>query len=259
MVINYKLLIFIYSPVLLLSFIAIFRDRYEPQNKAFELCNWSLISVICILSFALSGNVIPSFWSYIPILKNYVYTPSNSEMFNFFYYFFLMILVYVFLRYIHKASIIEVFDLKFIHFSFILKLCAVLTLINILSIYFFDSNLMLNPQNTELEYIKSMDMKHIILYCFVTIVFAPVVEESIYRGLLYVPLYRKLGRTIAIILSSLVWTHAHFESLLHLNIGIFIIGIILAWLYDRKGSLITPVIFHMFKNIWIILIILEKG
>jgi hypothetical protein len=150
------------------------------------------------------------------------------------------------------VSIIEVFHFKLSQIPFIFKFCAVLAVINIVSLYFFDSNLLLDPQGSDLEYIKSLDVKQFVLYCFNTIILAPLLEECLCRGLIYSPLYRKVGRGLAMILSSLIWAIGHFESLLP-SIGIFMVGIIMAWLYDRRGSLLHPIIFHMFKNSWLIL------
>lgn len=261
MKINYHLLLFIYAPVLLLLLISVFKDRFEHPNNALKRCNWSLLPGTVVIFFTLSGEIIKSLWyvNLIPILKNFSYNPFNFEVFVFFYYCLILIIVYVFLKYIHNTSIVEVFDLKFIQFPFIMKVCGILAVINIFSIYLLDLNLLLNPQESVMETIKLLDTKHIILFSFVTIVVAPIVEESIFRGLLYAPLYRKVGRRLAIILSSLIWAYIHFDVLypsIQIGIvGIFVIGVFLAWLYDRSGSLIHPIVFHMFKNSWILLYI----
>ena len=124
--------------------------------------------------------------------------------------------------------------------------------LNIFGIIILDFNVMLLPQKTDLAILKSGDNKVILLYFLNTIILGPIVEESIFRGIMYSPLYRKVGQTAAIILTSIIWTHAHFESLLP-SVGIFINGLILGWLYNRSGSLIHPVIFHMFRNSWTII------
>lgn len=258
--VNYGLVIFIYFPVLLLALIAVFKDKFELANKALKSCNWTLLPVIVVLFFFLSSEIIRSLWyvNVIPILEKYPYNPSNWVVFSFFYYWLGIILIYVLLRYIYKVSIIEVFNLKLSQIPFILKVCSVLAVINIMSIYLLDLELFLNPRSVK-EIINSMDTKHIILFSFMAIVFGPIVEESIFRGLIYGPLFRKVGRRFAIILTSLIWTYVHFEALYPsiepFIIGLFISGIVLTWLYDRSGSLIHPIIFHMFKNSWILLYI----
>ena len=164
----------------------------------------------------------------------------------------ILISLYLFLKYAYKISIIKVFHLNFSQVPFILKFCAVLTVINIFCLRFLDFNLLLNPKISEIGYMKSLDIKQLALFFLVTIVLAPILEESLFRGLLYSPLYRKVGRYLAIILSSLIWTVGHFQPLLP-SVGIFMAGILLTWLYDRSGSLIHPIIFHIFINSWIVL------
>jgi len=254
MVINYKLILFVYCPVLLLLLIANLRDRFEPRNDALKSCNWSLFPAIIALFFLLSGELIRNLWyvKLIPILVNIPYTASNSGIFSFFYMSIILISLYLFLKYAYKISIIKVFHLNFSQVPFILKFCAVLTVINIFCLRFLDFNLLLNPKISEIGYMKSLDIKQLALFFLVTIVLAPILEESLFRGLLYSPLYRKVGRYLAIILSSLIWTVGHFQPLLP-SVGIFMAGILLTWLYDRSGSLIHPIIFHIFINSWIVL------
>lgn len=254
MIINYKLIIFIYCPVLLLLIIRKLKDRFEPRNEALRSCSWSLTMPSILLFLTLTAEVIISLWhaQIMPILKKIPYSDLNFEIFNLLYMCSILILIFIFLRYIHKVSIIEVFRLKLSQTSFILKLCAVLTVINMLSLYFCDFNLLLNPQSSDLEYIKSLNVGQFALVYFDTIILAPILEESLCRGLIYGPLYRKVGRGFAMVLSSLIWAIGHFESLLP-SIGLLMVGIFMAWLYDRRGSLLHPIIFHMFKNSWLIL------
>jgi membrane protease YdiL (CAAX protease family) len=250
--INYKLIIFIYSSVLLLLLISTIRDRFIPHNELLKSQKWSLIPGIIVLTLSIGGVIIQSLWNYIPILKNYLYNPFNWDIFSLFWMCFILIIVYIFLRYVYKVSIIKVFGLQTIYLPFILKLCGVLTIINILSIYYLDFNLILHP-GKELEgIIKSMDIPHFILFSLVTIIVSPIGEEIVSRGLIYVPLYRKLGRYLAIILSSLIFAHAHFFEALLPSFGIFIKGLIFGWLYDRSGSLIHPIILHIFINSWVL-------
>jgi hypothetical protein len=108
------------------------------------------------------------------------------------------------------------------------------------------------PLKERIEVIKSMEPKTFILFGFVCLILAPAVEEIVYRGLLYVPLHRKLGKYGAILLSSLLWSYGHHSSSPSATIGTFIIGLILGWLYERSGSLIPPMVFHAFKNSWIL-------
>ena len=71
-----------------------------------------------------------------------------------------------------------------------------------------------------------------ILYYFVIVILGPVVEESIYRGMLYSPFRKKYGPIKAIIIISL------FFAIVHLKVGFgftFIYGIALGVLYKKQN------------------------
>lgn len=250
--VNYGLILFLYSPVLLLFLVTFCKERFSPENKVFRSQYWSLKLGMLVIGFFTTAEIIKSLWTIIPIMRNYEYNLSNWEIVVLFGMCFILFMIYFLLNFVYKVSIIEVFNLKSIYFPFILKLCGILTIINIMSIFLFKFNLFLNPQKSQLEMITQIDLKNIILYFFNSIIVVPITEESIFRGVIYAPLYRKLGRNVAIVLTSVIWTQQHFQGFLP-SFGIFINGLILAWLYDRRGSLIHPIIFHMFRNSWIII------
>ena len=258
MEIKYNLIIFIYVPVLLLLIIYKFRDRFESQNIILKLCNWSLLPATGLIFIIVSWQVIRSFWyiNLFTIQNNIPYNLSNLEIFEFIYYCLSLILVYLLLRYAYKVRVTEVFDLKLHHFPLILKVCSILAILHILDTLGTQKSLPSAVKN-----LKLLDTQSITLFFFSAIVVAPIVEEVIFRGLLYGPLYRKTGRYPAIILSSLIWTYGHsleiYPNITIFGFGIFIIGIMLAWLYDRTGSLLTPIIVHMFQNSWLLLYLLK--
>jgi membrane protease YdiL (CAAX protease family) len=126
-----------------------------------------------------------------------------------------------------------------------------LTITNALAIIFLKYDFILPLKSEIVESIKYMNTEVFGLYYLHAIIISPILEETLFRGILYVPLVRKVGRFTAIILTSLIWTEQHFQ--LGAGIRIFILGVILAWLYDRRGSLIDPIIFHIFTNCWLII------
>jgi membrane protease YdiL (CAAX protease family) len=88
--------------------------------------------------------------------------------------------------------------------------------------------------------------KQLILPIIMASVLAPIGEEFLFRGFIY-PIFRKrTGVVAAIILSSILFAGLHFDlvRLIPLAAG----GAGLAWLYERSGSLITPVVAHSVWN-----------
>ncbi|MCR4901649.1 MAG: CPBP family intramembrane metalloprotease [Butyrivibrio sp.] len=77
-------------------------------------------------------------------------------------------------------------------------------------------------------------------------IFAPIIEESCYRGVLFHS-YKRSGRTIAaIVLSSLLF------GIMHLNLNqaayAFLLGVMFAILVEATGSIITSMLAHMLLN-----------
>ncbi|MGN1376197.1 MAG: lysostaphin resistance A-like protein, partial [Prevotella sp.] len=82
---------------------------------------------------------------------------------------------------------------------------------------------------------------------FVICLFAPLVEEIVFRGaILRALLERYSNRWIPILISALLF------ALVHMNPAqmphAFIVGILLGWLYCRTGSIIPGIIIHFVNN-----------
>ena len=78
------------------------------------------------------------------------------------------------------------------------------------------------------------------------VVFAPVCEELLFRGVLY-PSLRDLGhRRIAIAASSLLFAAIHGS--LALMLPLTVLAVVLVWLYEKTGSIIAPILMHAAFN-----------
>jgi membrane protease YdiL (CAAX protease family) len=75
---------------------------------------------------------------------------------------------------------------------------------------------------------------------------APLIEEVFFRGFMYSAIRKNLGPGLAMVIS------AGLFSLLHTNvIGFFpiaLLGILLAYLYEKTGSLVAPITVHILHN-----------
>lgn len=91
------------------------------------------------------------------------------------------------------------------------------------------------------------------LYGITTVVFAPVGEELFYRGLTFSGLAR-WGFVPAAFVSSAIFAISHFDpgSLIPFTA----LGIVMAWLYWRTGSLWDSIVFHcLFNSLTFILLV----
>ncbi len=259
MKIRYDLILFIYVPVLLLLVLNTLRDRFEPNNENLKSYNWSLLPATALILFAISFQVIIALWyiNLFGIESIFPVNRLNSQFFKLIYYCLGLVLVYLLLRYAYKVRITEVLNLKSYHFPLVLKVCSILTVLHVLDSLFIRNR----SVPAAISNLKLLDTQSLILFLFVAIFVAPIAEEIIFRGLLYSPLYRKTGRYPAIILSSLIWSYGHsleiYPRITVFAFGIFVMGMVLAWLYDRSGSLFPPIIVHIFQNTWILLYLLK--
>jgi hypothetical protein len=80
-----------------------------------------------------------------------------------------------------------------------------------------------------------------------TIVFAPVFEEVVFRGLFFATLRRRFGFIVSALLSASVFAIAHGYGLMGFA-SVLWSGILWAWAYERSGSVLPGILAHMLNN-----------
>jgi membrane protease YdiL (CAAX protease family) len=80
----------------------------------------------------------------------------------------------------------------------------------------------------------------------------PIIEEGLYRGVLYLPLERAVGPGWAIFLSGIVFQGLHFAYGIYAP-HYFFGGILLAWSFRASGSLFFPLLLHGLWNALVLL------
>ncbi|MEK4461921.1 type II CAAX endopeptidase family protein [Paenibacillus sp. FSL E2-0177] len=82
---------------------------------------------------------------------------------------------------------------------------------------------------------------------------SPFYEEIFYRGFVYRWLRTRVSMSWAIVISSLIFTLAHFPTMNAMPVN-FISGVVLAWTYERTGSVVPGMIVHgVFNTIAVLL------
>jgi membrane protease YdiL (CAAX protease family) len=86
-------------------------------------------------------------------------------------------------------------------------------------------------------------------------VVAPFVEELFFRGFLFGVYRRRQPLWLAYLVSSLLFTILHLEpnrmnvtQMAGLSVGIFMLALMLAWLYQHTGSLYPSILAHAVNN-----------
>jgi membrane protease YdiL (CAAX protease family) len=84
------------------------------------------------------------------------------------------------------------------------------------------------------------------------VVFAPLFEEMIFRGLLFATLRRRFAWPSAAILSAGLFGIAHGYGLMGLA-GVWWSGMLWAWVYEKTGSLLPGILAHAGNNLLVCL------
>jgi hypothetical protein len=78
------------------------------------------------------------------------------------------------------------------------------------------------------------------------VVLAPIAEELFFRGVVFNAYLRERGPRLAYIGSAALFAVIHLSIVALLPI--FLLGLALAWVYDRTGSLLAPIVMHAVVN-----------
>jgi hypothetical protein len=78
------------------------------------------------------------------------------------------------------------------------------------------------------------------------VILAPIAEEIFFRGIVFNAWLREGGRRAAYIGSAALFAAIHLSLLSFLPI--FLLGLALAWVYERKGNLLAPITMHATVN-----------
>jgi hypothetical protein len=75
----------------------------------------------------------------------------------------------------------------------------------------------------------------------------PIVEEIFFRGVVYRWMRDKWGVAVGIIASGFVFGLVHLEPAT--VVPVIVMGFVLAWTYEKSGSLWPPILIHMLNNL----------
>ena len=91
------------------------------------------------------------------------------------------------------------------------------------------------------------DPYSMIIAAFVLVILAPLVEELLFRGLIFNQLRQRYSSWATIVISAAIFAGFHLEF--QVFIPLFILGLIIGKIYDKTGTIWTPIAFHMFNNL----------
>jgi membrane protease YdiL (CAAX protease family) len=108
-----------------------------------------------------------------------------------------------------------------------------------------------------LEAYKIDGMRKLVLFVFGWGVFPPIAEEIFFRGFLFAALRRRMRAPFAVMLSAAAFAliHPFGEPML----AAFVLGLVVATVYEYSGSLLPPIMAHMGLNLSFVLFMAFKG
>ena len=110
----------------------------------------------------------------------------------------------------------------------------------------FDQNSLLGDVRQLSEMLRTDVWWMIVL---AAVVGAPIAEEFLFRGLMYGILRASpFGKVAAAAATAAVWASVHEHYSIYGIIGIALIGLYLAWVREKTGSLLAPIICHATYN-----------
>lgn len=128
------------------------------------------------------------------------------------------------------------FSFALLGLSYFIRICYVVIAMAL--------GLELQPQ----EVIYRMDVSgwnFLITFLSVAVI-APLTEELFFRGFLYAGLRTHVGMPKAMLISTLFFSALHFS--VDAFIPIFVLGLFLAWTYEKTGSLYPGILLHAANN-----------
>ena len=103
-----------------------------------------------------------------------------------------------------------------------------------------------NPQIEAITGGGVLTQRDLILLMLLIAVVAPIAEELFFRGMLYPVLRRRWSSPIAIGVNGLLFALIHVIPVI--LPGLFFVGIVLAWVRERSGSLWPCILLHALQN-----------
>jgi hypothetical protein len=104
------------------------------------------------------------------------------------------------------------------------------------------------PEGLEManEVLRNTDGYLLLTFLFSVCIFAPIVEEVIFRGILWWPIERLLSSNIALVVTSILFALAHVD-LFHI-VAVFPLGLLFGFLRKRTNSIWPAIIAHAANN-----------
>lgn len=112
-----------------------------------------------------------------------------------------------------------------------------------------------NQSSENQQFIESISTSYPVIMIFVSCVLAPIVEEMLFRGIVFGWLY-EWNPKMAHLISAFIFGFIHIMSaVMNGNISewvqifpYFLMGFVLSYLYEKQNNIYVPILSHMMNN-----------
>ena len=132
-----------------------------------------------------------------------------------------------------------------------------LTFTNIIMKVFENTELLKAAQNLMENAFNGVGIVSNLVIFIVAVVGAPIVEELLFRGVLFEEIRNECSLKMTIFLTALVFGIYHFNIIQTPNT--FFMGLVLAYVYYKTGTIRAPIIIHATNNILATIPIIDQG
>lgn len=96
-------------------------------------------------------------------------------------------------------------------------------------------------------FLKEKDTRFLVYTSLFAAIGGPIIEELFFRGFLYSAFKKHIGKVMAMCITAALFAglHAHPVGF----VPIMVLGILLAYLYEKTGTLVSSVTVHMIHNL----------
>lgn len=103
------------------------------------------------------------------------------------------------------------------------------------------------PQDAMKEMAKSLDRTSVYAMLVFAVAFAPIAEETFFRGFLYNAFRARMPVVVAVLLQSFIFGFGHFFGTTHAIVATGL-GLIMTLVYEWRKTLLAPILVHMGNN-----------
>lgn len=135
----------------------------------------------------------------------------------------------------------------------VFKVWAIIWIANIIYMLVIFAMGITPPENALTELLAKPNLLMLLANVLLIAVVAPIIEETLFRGILFAGLRNYFGIWTAIVISAVIFSSLHFEL-----IGFFprfALGVGLGYLYFKSGSIYPSIGLHSLNNLIAVLLI----